>query len=98
LLVARLMTRTKQEWFRDIVAAGVPCGPINDVAQGVGFAEEIGLRPVVEVGEGELAVPSVRNPITFSETPVDYRLPPPSLDQHGAEIRAWLSSERGPDA
>ena len=36
-------------------------------------------------------VPSVRNPITFSETPADYRLPPPTLDEHGDEIRAWLS-------
>jgi crotonobetainyl-CoA:carnitine CoA-transferase CaiB-like acyl-CoA transferase len=35
-------------------------------------------------------VPSVRHPITFSGTPVDYRLPPPALDEHGDEIRAWL--------
>jgi crotonobetainyl-CoA:carnitine CoA-transferase CaiB-like acyl-CoA transferase len=78
------------EWFRDIIAAGVPCGPINDVAQGVGFATEIGLEPVVEVGEGDAMVPSIRNPITFSETPADYRYPPPALDEHGDEIRAWL--------
>jgi crotonobetainyl-CoA:carnitine CoA-transferase CaiB-like acyl-CoA transferase len=90
LLIARLSTRTKMEWFRDIIAAGVPCGPINDVAGGVGFADEIGLEPVVEVGEGEAMVPSVRHPITLSETPVDYRLPPPALDEHGDEIRSWL--------
>ena len=60
-----------------IIAAGVPCGPINTVDGGVGFATEIGLDPVVEVGEGAAMVPSVRNPITFSETPADYRLPPP---------------------
>jgi crotonobetainyl-CoA:carnitine CoA-transferase CaiB-like acyl-CoA transferase len=36
-------------------------------------------------------VPSVRNPITFSETPADYRRPPPALDEHGAEIRRWLA-------
>ncbi len=90
LLIERLATRTKMEWFREIIAAGVPCGPINDVDGGVGFATEIGLRPVVEVGEGEAMVPSVRNPITFSGTPVDYRLPPPALDEHGDEIRRWL--------
>jgi crotonobetainyl-CoA:carnitine CoA-transferase CaiB-like acyl-CoA transferase len=95
LLVERLMTRTKAEWFRDIVASGVPCGPINDVGQGVRFAAEIGLEPVVEVGEGEAMVPSVRHPIRFSQTPVDYRLPPPSLDEHGEELRAWLSREGG---
>ena len=68
----------------------MPCGPINDVDGGVAFAEEIGLDPVVEVGEGDAMVPSIRNPITFSETPADYRLPPPGLDEHGDEIRAWL--------
>ena len=35
-------------------------------------------------------VRSVRNPITLSETPADYRLPPPGLGEHDAEIRAWL--------
>ncbi|MGY1839555.1 MULTISPECIES: CaiB/BaiF CoA transferase family protein [unclassified Modestobacter] len=91
LLVERLRTRTKDEWFADIIAAGVPCGPINTVDQGVAFAERIGLDPVVTVGDGGSGVPSVRNPITFSETPADYRLPPPGLDEHGAELRRWLS-------
>jgi crotonobetainyl-CoA:carnitine CoA-transferase CaiB-like acyl-CoA transferase len=90
LLIEKLRTRTKMEWFREIIAAGVPCGPINDVSQGVAFAAEIGLEPVVEVGEGDAVVPSIRNPITFSQTPVNYRLPPPGLDEHGAEIRRWL--------
>ncbi|MCW2576029.1 MAG: putative acyl-CoA transferase/carnitine dehydratase [Modestobacter sp.] len=92
LLADRLRTRSKQDWFTDIIAAGVPCGPINTVDQGVAFAERIGLDPVVTVGEGTAAIPSVRNPITFSETPADYRLPPPALDEHGAEIRAWLTA------
>ena len=93
LLVERLRTRSTMDWFREIIAAGVPCGPINTVDGGVGFATEIGLDPVVEVGEGAAMVPSVRNPITFSETPADYRLPPPELDEHGDEIRAWLKGE-----
>lgn len=91
LLVEKLRTRSKMEWFRDIIGAGVPCGPINTIDQGVAFAEEIGLDPVVTVGEGAAAVPSVRNPITFSATAAQYRLPPPTLDEHGAEIRAWLA-------
>ncbi len=35
---------------------------------------------------------SVRNPITLSATPADYRLPPPGLGEHDAEIRAWLAA------
>jgi crotonobetainyl-CoA:carnitine CoA-transferase CaiB-like acyl-CoA transferase len=92
LLVERLRTRTTTEWFRAIIDAGVPCGPINTIEGGVAFAEEVGLDPVVTVGQGAEAVPSVRNPIGFSETPVDYRLPPPSLDQQGEEIRQWLAA------
>ncbi len=96
LLVERLETRPKMDWFRELIAAGVPCGPINGIDGGVAFAEEVGLDPVVEVGEGDAMVPSVRNPITFSETPVDYRLPPPGLDEHGDEIRDWLRGSAWP--
>jgi crotonobetainyl-CoA:carnitine CoA-transferase CaiB-like acyl-CoA transferase len=89
LLVERLATRTADEWFTDLIAAGVPCGPINTVDGGVAFAERVGLDPVVRIGPDE--VPSVRNPITFSATPARYTLPPPDLDEHGAEIRRWLA-------
>jgi crotonobetainyl-CoA:carnitine CoA-transferase CaiB-like acyl-CoA transferase len=93
LLVERLRARTKDEWFRDIIAAGVPCGPINTVNDGVAFATELGLDPVVVVGDGDAAAPTIRNPITFSTTPARYVLPPPGLDEHGAEIRAWLEEK-----
>lgn len=88
LLVQRLAQRTKDEWFRDLLAAGVPCAPINTIDGGVALAEELGLDPVVAVGD----VPGVRNPITFSDTPARYELPPPGLDEHGEEIRAWLKN------
>jgi crotonobetainyl-CoA:carnitine CoA-transferase CaiB-like acyl-CoA transferase len=96
LLVERLRTRTKLEWFRELIAAGVPCGPINTVDQGVAFAAEVGLDPVVVVGEADAAIPSVRHPVTFSRTPATYRLPPPGLDEHGAEIRRWLAAPDKP--
>jgi crotonobetainyl-CoA:carnitine CoA-transferase CaiB-like acyl-CoA transferase len=88
ILVSRLATRTKGEWFRDLLKAGVPCAPINTVDGGVALASELGLDPVVEVG----GIPGVRNPITFSKTPARYELPPPGLDEHGEEIRRWLKS------
>jgi crotonobetainyl-CoA:carnitine CoA-transferase CaiB-like acyl-CoA transferase len=91
LLVERLRTRPTMEWFRELTAAGVPCGPINTIDQGVAFADEVGLDPVVVVGQGDAAVPLVRHPITFSATPASYRLPPPALDEHGEEIRRWLA-------
>lgn len=93
LLVERLQTRPTMEWFRELTGNGVPCGPINTIDQGVAFATEVGLDPVVTVGEGDEAIPVVRNPITFSATPASYRLPPPRLDQQGEEIRHWLSAK-----
>ena len=83
LLAERLATRTAAEWFRDLIAAGVPCGPINTVDGGIAFARDIGLEPVVTAGEGEAAVPTIRHPISFSATPPRYPLPPPALDEHG---------------
>ena len=95
LLVEKLKTRSRMGWFEELLAAGVACGPINTVDEGVAFAEKVGLDPVVMVGEGDAAVPTVRNPITFSATPARYDLPPPELDEHGADLRAWLSTPRG---
>jgi crotonobetainyl-CoA:carnitine CoA-transferase CaiB-like acyl-CoA transferase len=91
LLVERLRTKTANEWFRLLSAAGLPCGPINNVEGGIIFAHEIGLNAVVEVGAGNDAVPMIRHPISFSLTPPRHELPPPSLGQDNEEIRAWLS-------
>jgi crotonobetainyl-CoA:carnitine CoA-transferase CaiB-like acyl-CoA transferase len=92
MLVERLRKRTADEWFRDLIAAGVPCGPINTVDAGIAFAEQIGLEPVVVSGEGDAGMPTIRNPLRFSATPPRYKLPPPGLDEHGEEIRRWLSA------
>ncbi len=92
LLLEQLKRRSAADWFDDLIAAGVPCGPINTVAGGVEFAEQIGLDPVVLAGAGDAAVPGIRNALTFSATAPRYDLPPPALDEHGEEIRAWLEA------
>lgn len=86
LLLERLATRSAHEWFTELSAAGIPCGPINDVRGGVELADSLGLEPVVTIDD----VPSVRNPVRFSATPARYDLPPPALDGHGEEVRRWL--------
>lgn len=90
VLEERLRTRGAVEWFDLLVAAGVPCGPINTIDGGFAMAERFGLDPVVVVGD----VPTTRHPIRFSETPAVYRLPPPGLDEHGEELRSWLKEEQ----
>ncbi len=93
VLVEALAAKGAEEWFELLVAAGVPCGPINTIDGGFAMAERFGLEPVVEVGEGDRALPMARHPITFSATPAGYRLPPPGLDEHGAELREWLTDD-----
>jgi crotonobetainyl-CoA:carnitine CoA-transferase CaiB-like acyl-CoA transferase len=91
VLVELLSKRTAAEWFDLLSAAGVACGPINAVDGGVELAEKLGLEPVVEID----GVPTIRNPIRLSATPVTYRYPPPTLDSDGAEIRRWLDGGEG---
>jgi crotonobetainyl-CoA:carnitine CoA-transferase CaiB-like acyl-CoA transferase len=92
LLIGLLAKRTAAEWFEVLIAAGVPCGPINTVDAGIAFAAQIGLDPIVTAGEGAAARPGIRHPVTFSATPPGYPLPPPKLDEHGEKIRAWLAN------
>lgn len=90
LLLERLATKTAQEWFGLMTAAGIPAGPINDIKGGVDLAESLGLAPVVDVA----GVPSIRNPLRLSATPASYRLPPPRLGADGEDVRAWLREGR----
>ena len=96
LLTELLAKRTAAEWFGALIAVGVPCGPINTVDQGIAFAAEIGLDPVVTAGSGATARPTIRHPLTFSATAPRYDLPPPALDEHGQEIRKWLADGQTP--
>lgn len=89
LLEERLATKNRDDWFELLIEAGVACAPINTVAEGVRFADSVGLDPVVEAGEPGDSVPSVRNPIGFSGSTLRYDRRPPHLDEHGEEVRAW---------
>ncbi|WP_022873381.1 CaiB/BaiF CoA transferase family protein [Nesterenkonia alba] len=93
ILEEALSRHTAAELFEELNAVGVPCGPINTIKQGVEYAEELGLEPVVQVGSGDGAVPGVRHPLSFSTLQPRYELPPPGLGEHTEEVKAWLSTE-----
>jgi crotonobetainyl-CoA:carnitine CoA-transferase CaiB-like acyl-CoA transferase len=92
ILLERLAEWSADDLFEALNRAGVPCGPINSIAEGVALAERLGLEPRVSVGEGDRAVDLVRNPIRFSEAALRYELPPPQIGEHSGEIRNWLDS------
>jgi crotonobetainyl-CoA:carnitine CoA-transferase CaiB-like acyl-CoA transferase len=85
-LAAAFAGDTAERWVQRLRAAGVPAGPVHDVAQAFAFAEALGLEPVDETG----GVRTVRSPLRLHAAPAAVRRPPPALDEHGDELRAWL--------
>lgn len=79
--------KTTAEWVMALEGAGVPCGPINDVAQV--FADPQvqfrGLQVHLPHALGG-TVPQVASPIRLSATPVEYRRAPPLLGEHTWEV------------
>ena len=88
LLSAITRQRKIDEWTGAMEKAGVPCGPINSLDRV--FADpHVRARGIqVELQHPRYgAVPSVANPIRFSETPIQYTAAPPNL---GADTRGVL--------
>ncbi len=88
----RLSQRPADAWQDELTAAGVPCGPINDIAQGFALAERLGLEPVVEVSDVRRSAPQrqVANPVSYSRTPASYRSAPSHVDEDRAAVLALL--------
>ena len=92
--VAEAMARkTTGGWIRELEAVGVPCGPVNDIAQAFEDPQVVarGLR-IRQPQPADSPVPhvdSVRSPIRYSRSPMNLRSPPPALGQHtDAVLRA----------
>ena len=79
--------KTTAQWVAQLEAAGVPCGPINDLAQV--FADpQVVARGMALTLPHALAgsVPQVASPIRLSESPVEYRHAPPLLGEHTEQV------------
>lgn len=79
--------KTTRQWLDALAPVGVPCGPINNLAE-VFDEPQVKHRkmrfdlPHPQGGQ----VPQVRNPVLYSRTNLEYRDPPPLLGQHTAEV------------
>ncbi len=91
-LQAALMTKPARDWMDALNEVGVASGPINDfgaVAQDPQVQHRRLFRQLP--GQDGDALPMIANPVNFSDTPVDYRRPPPRLGEHTDEVlRDWL--------
>ncbi len=74
-------------WLEKLVRAGVPCAPINSVPDALNDTQTLARGLIVQLEHPSLGqTRSIANPIRFSDTPVTYRLPPPLLGEHTAQI------------
>lgn len=95
-LVARIQrsleTQSTGFWLQKLAEQGVPAGPINDIGEVLtnAHAQERELVRQLRNSRGQ-EIPTVSNPIRFSETPVSYNHAPPLLGEHTNEVlQEWL--------
>ena len=82
-----LREQPAEHWLEVLRAAQVPAGPINGVDEAFALASELGMEPVEDVD----GLPVIRPPLRVDGERPDIRHAPPGLDEHGDELRAWLT-------
>ncbi len=87
LLAAVFKERSTREWVEALEAAGVPNGPINNIKQVFEEPQVVARGMKIEIDHPTAGkVPLVASPMRFSATPLEFKLPPPTLGQHTDEI------------
>jgi crotonobetainyl-CoA:carnitine CoA-transferase CaiB-like acyl-CoA transferase len=78
-------------WLEELEKAGVPCGPVNDFEQVFSDPHVRSRGMEIKVDHPfEHALSLIRNPLTFSGTPIkDYRAPP-LLGAHTRDVLASI--------
>jgi crotonobetainyl-CoA:carnitine CoA-transferase CaiB-like acyl-CoA transferase len=87
MIAEALKADTTSAWIEKLRAAGVPCGPINSVAEALNDPHTLArnlVRTVDHPAAGELRMVGI--PYAFSGTPATIRRPPPLLGQHTDEV------------
>jgi crotonobetainyl-CoA:carnitine CoA-transferase CaiB-like acyl-CoA transferase len=81
------LMRTMRQWLDALERAGVPCGPINTIADVFADPQVQARGMRLDLPHPALgSVPSVANPIKYSATPLSYRSAPPMLGANTDEI------------
>jgi crotonobetainyl-CoA:carnitine CoA-transferase CaiB-like acyl-CoA transferase len=88
-----LTKRPAAEWVEELVAAGVPAGPINFPDETLTDAQVLARRMIVELEHPLIgAVKSIALPVRFASDGPTYRRYPPRLGEHNDEIRATAAT------
>jgi len=87
-LIAQALKRNKSAaWIEKLRAVGVPCGPINSVAEALTAPHTLArdmVRTVKHPKVGDLKMVGI--PFRMNGTPPSIRRPPPLLGQHTEEV------------
>jgi crotonobetainyl-CoA:carnitine CoA-transferase CaiB-like acyl-CoA transferase len=91
MLEQALQQRKSAEWMSILDAAGIPCGPINTLAEVFSDPQVEARQMRIELEHprgGKVAL--VGSPMKFSASPVEYKQAPPLLGEHNTEILGEL--------
>lgn len=82
-----LETNTTEYWLEVCAKAGVPAGPINNLAQAFAHPQTLARQMVVELESHELgSMKHLGVPVKLSETPGSVRTLAPALGQHTEDV------------
>jgi CoA:oxalate CoA-transferase len=92
LLNQAFRKRTTAEWYADFLAAGIPCGPVNNVQQAV-EDEHVrargSIKPVTHHTAG--TIPIADTPVRLSRSETGIKGPPPDMGADTASVlEEWL--------
>jgi crotonobetainyl-CoA:carnitine CoA-transferase CaiB-like acyl-CoA transferase len=87
ILQQRFSERAAEEWVEEIRAAGVPCGPVNTLAEALADGH-LSSTDMLQTVEHPLAgtLRMLASPVLVDEERPPVRRPPPTLGQHTGEM------------
>jgi crotonobetainyl-CoA:carnitine CoA-transferase CaiB-like acyl-CoA transferase len=87
MLESIIRKRTTRAWLDALAGSGVPCGPINDIAQAFDEPQVRHRAMRIDLPHPSAGMaPGIRNPALFSRTALEYHAPPPLLGQHTDQV------------
>ena len=91
LMVALFREKPMAEWAALLDDAGVPCSPINTIAQVFEDEQVRHRKMLVDLPHPSAgSVPQIRSPMRFAEAALEFDRAPPLLGQHTTEVLAGL--------
>jgi len=87
IILNALRAEPAKHWDEKLSAAGVPCAPINTIPDALRDPQLQHRQMVREIAHPVTgSVPQVVSPLRFTEAPLSFDTPPPTLGQHTSEV------------